>query len=138
MRPSADVFSQLAERVCRGKVYARYVKILENQLTTEEAQILVGVADKKSVAELAAILKMEETALAARIEDLKSRRYIVSRQGVINIIRNPLGFPRGTYNMKTRQLWTEFFRSGDLQKIIVEAFKVGLELTGVPSWRVIP
>ena len=136
MSATTDIFSQLAERVCK-KIDPIYVKILENQLTPREAKILVGIADKKNEAVLAESLNMDPKTLAATIDDLKNRRYIVTRQGVLNIPGLRF-FPRGPFNMKTRELWTEFFRRGDFQKIRAEELKVSLQALGAPSWKVIP
>ncbi len=137
MGSTTDVFSQLSERVA-GKVYPSYIKVLENQLTPEEAKMLVAVADGKTGAELAKIMNMDEKTLAAKIEDMKSRRYIVSRNGVLNIPRSPRFFPQGPRNEKTRQLFTEFFRCGDYQKSLVEGWEVRLKTGGNPSHKVIP
>ena len=114
MGNTTDAYDQLAEKVA-GKVYPSYIKVLENQLTPDEAQFLIYIADGLKGAELAKKVNMDEKSLAAKIEDLKSRRYITSRNGVLNIPRSPRFFPQGPRNEKTRQLFTEFFRCGDYQ-----------------------
>jgi len=136
--PSAtDVYGQLSERVA-GKVYPSYIKVLENQLTPEEAKFLVDVADGKNENELAKIYNLNEKALSARIEDLMARRYTVKRGGKLNIPRSPRFFPQGPSNEKTRHLFTEFFRCGDYQKSLVDGWVVRLKNGGMPSHKVIP
>jgi ferredoxin len=132
-----DVYNQLSERVA-GKVYPSYIKVLENQLTPDEAKFLVDVADGKSEAELGKIHKLDEKALAAKIDDLMARRYVVKRAGKLNIPRSPRFFPQGPRNEKTRQLFTDFFRCGDYQKSLVEGWVVRLKNGGTPSHKVIP
>jgi len=133
----ASVYDQLAEKIC-GKVYPTYLKVLDNQLKPEDARFLLDVANGKNEAELGKIYKLDDAALAARIEDLISRRYIVKRGGKLNIPRSPRFFPQGPPGDKTRQLFTDFFRSGDYQQILVEGWKVRLKNGGNPSHKVIP
>jgi NAD-dependent dihydropyrimidine dehydrogenase PreA subunit len=137
MAAENSVYSQLSERVA-GKVYPSYIKVLENQLASDEANFLVDVADGKSEGELAKIYHLDEKALAAKIEDLMARRYVVKRGGKLNIPRSPRFFPQGPRNEKTRQLFTDFFRTGDYQKSLVEGWVVRLAGGHPPSHKVIP
>src|ERR1017187_2319747 len=94
MPNATEAYNQLSERVA-GKVYPSYIKVLENQLTPEEAKFLIDVADGKTEAELGKIYKLDDKALNAKIEDLMARRYVVKRGGKLNIPRSPRFFPQG-------------------------------------------
>ena len=130
-------YEALAERIGAAG-YPSYIKILENQLTPEEAQTVLDLADGVPSLELGKKLKLDEKGLTAKIDDLLARRVILrSKTGYI-IPRSPRFFPQGPNNAKTRQLRTDFFRSGDYQKILVDGWKVRLKNGGSPSHKVIP
>jgi Pyruvate/2-oxoacid:ferredoxin oxidoreductase delta subunit len=130
-------YERLAERIGAGG-YASYIRLLENQLSEEEAQTLVDLEDGMSLADLAKKLKLDEKATTAKIEDLLSRRVILKSKTGYIIPRSPRFFPQGPNNAKTRQLRTDFFRSGDYQKILVDGWKVRLKNGGRQSHKVIP
>jgi Pyruvate/2-oxoacid:ferredoxin oxidoreductase delta subunit len=132
-----SIYDQLAEKIGAAG-YPSYIRILENQLTPEEVKLIIDLAVGKAPALLASSLNLDEKGLSAKIDDLISRRVILRGIQGYTIPRSPRFFPQGPRNDKTRQLWTEFFRSGDYQKILVEGWKVRLKNGGAQSHKVIP
>jgi hypothetical protein len=117
-----ESFEKLAEKI-GAPGYPRYIKILENQMTAEEAQMAVEVSDGMTPEQLAKTHNMDEKSAAAKIEDLVTRRILLKGKGGYTIPRTPRFFPQGPRNEKTLQLRTDFFRSGDYQKILVDGWK---------------
>jgi Pyruvate/2-oxoacid:ferredoxin oxidoreductase delta subunit len=134
---NSSSYDKLAEKIGAGG-YPSYIRLLENQLTAEEAQTLVDMEEGVSEENLAKKLKLDQKALAAKIEDLVKRRVILRGKGGYKIPRSPRFFPQGPNDEKTRQLRTDFFRCGDYQKILVEGWKVRLQNGGLQSHKVIP
>ena len=132
-----EAYDRLAEKIGAAG-YPRYIRILENQLSSEEAGLIVELEEGRTPAQLAVSLNLDEPVLAARIEDLLSRRVILKSKSGYTIPRSPRFFPQGPRNLATRQLWTDFFRSGDYQKILADGWKVRLKNGGLQSHKVIP
>jgi NAD-dependent dihydropyrimidine dehydrogenase PreA subunit len=132
-----DSYEKLAEKI-GAPGYPSYIKILENQLSPDEAQTIVDLANGISTADLANKLGLDQKATSAKIDDLVSRRFILRGKDGYAVPRTPRFFPQGPNNPKTRQLRTNFFRSGDYQKILVEGWKVRLKNGAPPSHKVIP
>jgi ferredoxin len=130
-------YERLAEKIGAAG-YPSYIKILENQLTLEEAGLIVDLAEGKTIEQLAVGLKTDAKSLAARIEELQGKRVILKGSKGYVIPRSPRFFPQGPRNDVTRQLWTHFFRCGDYQKILVDGWKIRLKNGGLPSHKVIP
>jgi NAD-dependent dihydropyrimidine dehydrogenase PreA subunit len=134
---ASDAYEKLAEKIGAGG-YPSYIKILENQLTPEEAMLAVDLAEGKSPAEIASSLNIDETSLPAKIENLVSKRYILRGKDGYTIPRDPRFFPRGPDTPKTRELWMDFFHSGDYPRIHVVAMKERQRSTGLPRHKVYP
>jgi len=80
---------------------------------------------------------IDETSLSARIEDLISKR-IVRRgmEGDYTVPQSPRFFPRMASTPKLRELWYEFFHSGDYPEIHIHSIKE--RWGGTRSHKIIP
>jgi hypothetical protein len=137
MTLSADVYARLADKIGAGG-YPRYIKILENQAAPEEAALIVELADGAVPEELARKMNIEEKTLNAKIESLVNKRFILRAKDGFRVPRDPRFFPRGPDTPKTKELWTDFFHSGDYPRIHVEAMKERTKISGKPRHKVIP
>ena len=137
MTTDNDAYSRLAEKI-GAPGYASYIKILENQLTLEEAEFLVGVEEGETNEQLAKRLNIDEKRASEMFDDLYNRRFIQKRDTGNTIPKSPRFFPQGPNDQRTRELRTEFFRSGDYQKILVDGWIKRLKDGGRPSHKVIP
>jgi NAD-dependent dihydropyrimidine dehydrogenase PreA subunit len=137
MTTNNDYYQQLAEKIGAAG-YPRYIRIMENQLTPIDAAICVGLADGVPPAHIAKKLNMEENILAAKIQELVNKRFVLQNKDSFRIPRDPRFFPRGPDTPRTRELWLDFFHSGDYPRIHVEAMKERTKITGKPRHKVIP
>ncbi|MBI4295855.1 MAG: hypothetical protein HY667_01920 [Chloroflexi bacterium] len=130
-------YEKLAERI--GAVgYPSYLPVLANQLTLQEAQLIVDLADGVSTAQLAKDLKIDESALSGQIDGLLARRVILHSPGGYVIPRSPRFFPHGPPTPESNTLFTGFFRDGSYQKILVDGWKVRMKNGAPQSHKVIP
>jgi len=127
------------------------MQILRNQLTADEAKLLVELDNGATREQLASSLKMDEKSLSAMLEDLVKRRFLlpagttgggelpgcVGFQGY-NIPKTPRFFPHGPDTPETKKLWTELFRSGYYHKSVIDAFLARKKVTGLAPRRIIP
>lgn len=134
---TAKAYERLAEKI-GASGYPSYYAILENQLTPDEADFIVDLAEGKTPEQLAKELKMDLDSINTRIEDMAKKRVILRGKGTYTIPRSPRFFPRGPQGQKTDDLWTVFFRSGDYQKNLVDGWIVRMNNGGPPSHKVIP
>jgi NAD-dependent dihydropyrimidine dehydrogenase PreA subunit len=139
MTTGNDVYVKLSEKI--GVVgYPRYVEILENQVTPEEAELAVDLADGMTSRELMTKLNIDEKTLSDRIEDLVKRRFVRrTPEGKYAIPQMPRFFPRINNTPKLKQLWFDFFHSGDYCEIDVSHMKSrAKERSGFRSHKIIP
>ncbi len=136
VRENSD-YEKLAEKIGAGG-YPRYVKILQNQLTPQDAKLIVGLAEGKASDRLAKEFNTDENSLNARIQELVGKRFVLRGKEGYRIPRDPRFFPRGPDTPKTKELWMDFFHSGDYPKIHVEAMKERSKITGRPRHKVFP
>jgi hypothetical protein len=123
MPVGTDVYVKLSEKI--GVVgYPRYIEILKNQMTPEEAELAVDLAEGKTRQQLMENLKIDEKGLSARIEDLLNRGFVRKiGDSEYSIPRMPRFFPRINNTPKLKQLWFDFFHSGDYCEIDVSHMK---------------
>src|ERR1039457_2563027 len=112
MPQATDYYERLADKIGSAG-YPRYIKILENQLTPEEAKLAVELAEGATPAQLAQRVGIDEKTLNVKIEELVSKRFILKGNGVFRIPRDPRFFPHGPATPRTKELWMDFFHSGD-------------------------
>jgi DNA-binding HxlR family transcriptional regulator len=133
-----DIYEKLSELVDVFG-YPRYVAILREQLTPEEAELIVGLGEGKTSEELMKKLNVDEKTLSERIEDLVKRRIVRrSKEGVYSIPQTPRFFYRNGDTPKLQELWHDFFHSGDYPQIHVDHIKARSNTTGRRSHKIIP
>jgi Pyruvate/2-oxoacid:ferredoxin oxidoreductase delta subunit len=128
-----------------------FVQILRNQLTADEAKLLVELDNGATREQLASNLNTDEKGLSAMLEDLLKRKFLLpagsigggDRPGCVgfpgyNIPKTPRFFPHGPDTPETKELWTELFRSGYMQKSVIDAFLDRIKVTGLAPRRIIP
>lgn len=137
MARATDYYERLADKIGSAG-YPRYIKILENQLTPDEAKLAVELADGTTPAQLAQSMHLDEKTLNAKIDDLVTKRFILKGKDVFRIPRDPRFFPHGPPTPRTKELWMDFFHSGDYPKVHIECMKERTKLTGKPRHKVTP
>jgi len=139
MSVDRGVYARLSEKI--GVVgYPRYIAILEQEMTPEEAQLAVDLADGISENDLAQKMKIDARALNQRIEDLVARQFVRrTKDGHYAIPQMPRFFPRLNNTPKLRELWFDFFHSGDYVEIDVAHMKArAAKRPGLRSHKIIP
>ncbi len=138
MAAGKSIYEKLSEKI--GVVgYPRYIEILENQVKPEEAELAVDIADGKTKEELQKKLKIDEKTLNAQIDDLAKKRYIQrGKDGRFSIPQMPRFFPRTNDTPKLKQLWFDFFHSGDYEEIDITHMKARAKIRGIRSHKIIP
>ncbi len=134
-----DIYVKLSEKI--GVVgYPRYIEILENQMKPEEAELAVDLAEGKTSEQLMKKFKIDEKSLSARIEDLLNRGFVrQGEDGKYRIPQMPRFFPRINNTPKLKQLWFDFFHSGDYCEIDVTHMKSrAKERPQIRSHKIIP
>ena len=117
------VYLKLSEKI--GVVgYPRYIEILKNQMTLEEAELAVDLVEGLTFEQLMKKLGIDEKTLSARIEDLLNRGFVRRMpDGKYAIPQMPRFFPRINNTPKLKELWFDFFHSGDYVEIDVNHMK---------------
>jgi NAD-dependent dihydropyrimidine dehydrogenase PreA subunit len=139
MAVSEDVYTRLSEKI--GVVgYPRYIEILKNQMTPEEAGLAVDLAEGLTPEELMKKLKIDEKTLSARTEDLVRRQFVRrNKEGKYSIPQMPRFFPRINNTPRLKELWFDFFHSGDYVEIDVSHMKARAEKRPeIRSHKIIP
>jgi NAD-dependent dihydropyrimidine dehydrogenase PreA subunit len=134
-----NVYVKLSEKI--GVVgYPRYIEILKNEMTLEEAGLAVDLAEGKTPAELMKKLKIDEKTLAARTGDLAKRHFVrLTKDGKYFIPQMPRFFPRINDTPKLKELWFDFFHSGDYVEIDVAHMKARAQIRPeIRSHKIIP
>jgi NAD-dependent dihydropyrimidine dehydrogenase PreA subunit len=134
-----DIYKRLSEKI--GVVgYPRYIKILEQEMQPEEAQLAVDLADGLSNEELKKKFEIDAQTVEKRIADLLSRQFVRrSKEGKYAIPQMPRFFPRLNHTPELRQLWFDFFHSGDYVEIDVAHMKARHDKRpGLRSHKIIP
>src|SRR3990172_2849371 len=132
-----DAYEKLADRIGAAG-YPSYLPVLANQLTPQETQIIVDLADGVTAAQLAKKLNLTESKLSEQIDGLLAKRVILRGPTGYAIPRSPRFFPHGPPTPEADSLFTAFFRDGSYQKILVDGWKVRLANGAPPSHKVIP
>jgi len=119
MTTENDIFVRLSEKI--GVVgYPRYVEILKNQLTQEEAELTVALTEAKTLEELKQPLQIDSKTLPAKIDNVMKKRFVVrNEEGKYAIPQMPRFFPRINDTPVLKKLWFDFFHSGDYCEIDV-------------------
>jgi len=133
------VYEQLSEKI--GVVgYPRYIEILKNEMKPEEAQLAVDLADGKTPAEIMKRLKIDQKALTERTTDLARRHFVrLSKDGKYYIPQMPRFFPRINDTPKLKELWFDFYHSGDYIEIDVAHMKARAQSRPqIRSHKIIP
>ncbi len=119
MTTENDIFVRLSEKI--GVVgYPRYVEILKNQLTQEEAELTVALTEAKTLEELKQKLQIDSKTLPAKIDNVMKKRFVVrNEEGKYVIPQMPRFFPRINDTPVLKKLWFDFFHSGDYCEIDV-------------------
>jgi NAD-dependent dihydropyrimidine dehydrogenase PreA subunit len=134
-----EVYSRLSEKI--GVVgYPRYIEILKNEMTPEEAELAVDLADGMTPEVLMKKLKIDEKVIAARTEDLVKRQFVRrTKEGKYGIPQMPRFFPRLNNTPKLKELWRDFFHSGDYVEIDVAHMKTrARKRPEIRSHKIIP
>ncbi len=133
-----DIYTKLSERVgVTG--YPRYVKILEAELTPEEAKILVELVDGTPPGKLAEELNMSVETLHSKIADLRHKGALQLRPTGYALPQSPRFFYRRGDTPELLKLWHDFFHSGDYPEIHIHHIKERAKKTGGRrSHKVIP
>jgi hypothetical protein len=136
MNEEKNVFTRLAERMgAKGSIY--YPKILENQMTVEEGEILFALNDWMTAEKLAKKLNLDEKNLQARLDDLAKRRLVLGGKEGYAAPPNIRSLPRAQDSEKTRQLSKAFNTSGEYPKILVAGWENRLRARGFAAHKVI-
>jgi NAD-dependent dihydropyrimidine dehydrogenase PreA subunit len=144
------IYRQLAQKAgVEGST--SFIKILRNQLTVDEAKLMVELDNGATREQLISMLNTDEKGLSAMLEDLVKRKFLLTAGSTgggdlpgcmgfkgYNIPKTPRFFPHGPDTAVTQQLWTELFRSGYMQKSVIDAFLERKKVTGKAPRRVIP
>lgn len=137
MTTGNDVFSKLADRMgATGSTY--YAKILENQMTVEECQLLLELRGWMTCEELARRLNLDERSMQAKLDDLASRRLVLGGKEGYAVPPNIRSFPHGPDTPENRELWKKFNTSGEYPKILVAGWEYRLKDRGFHAHKVIP
>lgn len=132
-----DIYTKLSEKV--GVVgYPRYVEILSKQLTPQEAELIVDLADGKTSEELMKKLDIDQVSLSVKIEDLVNKGCIQARGDRYNVPQSPRFFYRRGDTPELRELWFDFFHSGDYPEIHIQHVKERAKKRGARSHKIIP
>jgi ferredoxin len=134
-----DVYTRLSEKI--GVVgYPRYIEILKNQMTPGEAELAVDLADGVTPDQLMQKLKTDQKTLSSRTDDLVKRQFVRRlKDGKFGIPQMPRFFPRINNTPKLKELWHDFFHSGDYVEIDVAHMKARhRERPTIRSHKIIP
>jgi NAD-dependent dihydropyrimidine dehydrogenase PreA subunit len=133
-----NIYEKLSEKI--GVVgYPRYIAILENQMAPEEAELTVDLAEGMSMAELKKKLNIDDKTLTDRIEALLDGGFIRELEdGSYGIPQMPRFFPRINNTPKLRELWRDFFHSGDYCDIDVHHMVARAKERPIRSHKFIP
>jgi Pyruvate/2-oxoacid:ferredoxin oxidoreductase delta subunit len=128
-----------------------FLQILRNQLSCDEARLLVELDNGATRDQLVRGLKIDEKSLDCMLEDLVKRKFLLPAGSIgggdlpgavgfkgYNIPKTPRFFPHGPDNPQTQELWTELFRSGYMQKSVIDSFLDRKRVTGLAPRRIIP
>jgi NAD-dependent dihydropyrimidine dehydrogenase PreA subunit len=144
------IYRQLAQKAgVEGST--AFLQILRNQLTYDQAKLMVEMANGATREQLATSLKTDAKGLSAMLDDLVERKFVLpvtstgggNRPAVAalpgyTLPNTPRFFPHGPDTQQTKELWTELFRSGYYQKSVVDAFLARKKVTGLAPRRIIP
>ena len=139
MSVKQDVYVALSAKI--GVVgYPRYIEILKNEMTPEEAELTVDLSEGLTTGQLMEKLNIDEKTLSDRIEDLVRRHFIRRREGgKYAIPQMPRFFPRINNTPKLKELWFDFFHSGDYVEIDVSHMKARAQKRPqIRSHKIIP
>src|SRR3990170_1779062 len=89
-----SAYETLADRIGAAG-YPSYLPVLANQLTPQETQLIIDLADGVAPAQLAKRMNVDESGLAKQVDDLLTRRVIMRGPGGYVIPRTPRFFPHG-------------------------------------------
>jgi Pyruvate/2-oxoacid:ferredoxin oxidoreductase delta subunit len=144
------IYRQLAQKAgVEGST--AFLQILRNQLTESEAKVLVDLDNGVTREQIAGSLTIDEQSLKSMLEDLVKRKFLlpagstgggelpgsVALKGY-NLPKTPRFFPHGPDTQQTQELWTELFRSGYMQKSVIDSFLARKKVTGLSPRRIIP
>jgi NAD-dependent dihydropyrimidine dehydrogenase PreA subunit len=137
MTTGNNLYEKLSEKIgVTG--YPRYVKILEAQLTPEEARLIIDLAEGKPREQLLKELNIDDQTLSTRIEDLARKGCIQIRETGYTVPQSPRFFHRRGDTPELQKLWHEFFHSGDYPEIHVHHIKQRTSKTKQRSHKIIP
>ncbi len=134
-----DVYVKLSEKI--GVVgYPRYIEILKNEMTPEEAELDVDLSEGMTGQQMMTKYNIDEKTLSERIEDLVKRRFVMRKKdGTYSIPVMPRFFPRINNTPKLKELWFDFFHSGDYVEIDVNHMKArASKRPEIKSHKIIP
>ena len=128
-----------------------FLQILRNQLNYDEAKLLVDLDSGATREHLAGSLNLDEKSLRTMLEDLVKRKFLLSAGSTgggdppgcvafpgYNLPKTPRFYPHGPDTPQTKELWTELFRSGYMQKSVIDSFLARKQVTGLSPRRIIP
>lgn len=131
-------YEELAKRICYGVLYPSYLSVLAIQMTPQQAEMAVDLADGLTTEQLTNKFKIDESTLAEQVDTLIGSRFIQrSPTGGYSIPLTPRFFPHGT-GPEANTLFTATFRDGSYPKILVEGWRKRMAMGAPQSHKVIP
>jgi len=123
MAAEKDIYIKLSEKI--GVVgYPRYIEILGERADAGRGGVCNRPGRGNAPEQLMKKLNIDEKALATRTLDMQRRGFVrKTREGTYAIPQMPRFFPRINDTPKLKELWFDFFHSGDYIEIDVAHMK---------------
>jgi NAD-dependent dihydropyrimidine dehydrogenase PreA subunit len=136
-----DVYDRLA-RWLRTPNAPSFIKVLEIEITPEEAALVLELPQPATAEQLAKRLNIDEEKLLPQLEELVNRGWLRStKDGYYAPPANPRFMPRitlpGISEAESNEAWKNFYYQ-DWRRILVEEKERQLEVKGFNQWRIAP